>query len=92
MIEVRLQALMRERGVGVVALAQRAGVHTTQLYTLLRGPDRIHLRTLDRVCTALGVKPGEVLVQTELANLSRPQAGVAVSLGGALDGHAIVRE
>ena len=63
MIEVRLEALMRQRGVGVVALAQRAGVHTTQLYTLLRRPDRVHLKTLDKVCTALGVAPGDVLVQ-----------------------------
>jgi DNA-binding Xre family transcriptional regulator len=65
MIEVRLEQLMRERRVGVVALAQRAGVHTTQLYTLLRRPDRVHLRTLDRVCRALGVTPGDVLVQRE---------------------------
>ncbi len=65
MIEVRLAPLMRERGVGVVALGQRAGVHTTQLYSLLRKPDRVHLRTLDKVCRALGVTPGAVLVQTE---------------------------
>lgn len=64
-IEVRLGRLMRERGVGVTALAQRAGVHTTQLYTLLRQPDRVHLKTLDKVCRALGVAPGEVLVQTD---------------------------
>ncbi len=65
MIEVRLEALMRERGVGVVALSQRAGVHTTQLYTLLRKPDRVHLRTLDKVCRALDVTPGDMLVQRE---------------------------
>lgn len=65
MIEVRLERWMRERGVGVVALAQRAGVHTTQLYTLLRRPDRVHLKTLDKVCRALDVTPGDVLVQTE---------------------------
>lgn len=64
MIEVRLERVMRERGVGVTALAQQAGVHTTQLYTLLRQPDRVHLKTLDKVCRALGVAPGELLVQT----------------------------
>jgi len=74
MIEVRLEALMRERGVGVVALAQRAGVHTTQLYTLLRRPDRVHLKTLDKVCTVLGVTPGEVLIQTVPADLGHPEA------------------
>lgn len=67
MIEVRLQALMRERGVGIVALAKRAGVHTTQLYSLLRRPDRVHLKTLDKVCTALDVTPGDLLVQTARA-------------------------
>ncbi|MGI8551273.1 MAG: helix-turn-helix domain-containing protein [Dehalococcoidia bacterium] len=76
MIEVRLEALMRERGVGVVALAQQAEVHTTQLYTRLRRPDRMHLRTLDRVCTALGVTPGEVLVQTGVADLGEPPTSV----------------
>ena len=48
-----------------MALAQRAGVHTTQLYTLLRGPDRVHLRTIDKVCRALNVLPGELLVQID---------------------------
>lgn len=75
MIEVRLEVLMRERGVGVVALAQRAGVHTTQLYTLLRRPDRVHLKTLDKVCTVLGVTPGELLVQTQPADLDVREGG-----------------
>jgi DNA-binding Xre family transcriptional regulator len=73
MIEVRLERWMRERGIGVVALAGRAGVHTTQLYTLLRRPDRVHLRTLDKVCRALGVTPGDLLVQVE----ERPAAPAA---------------
>jgi len=64
MIEVRLEPLMRECGVGIVALGRRAGVHTTQLYILLRKPDRVHLRTLDNVCRALGITPGDILVQT----------------------------
>ena len=81
MIEVRLEALMRERGVGVVALAQRAGVHTTQLYTLLRRPDRVHLKTLDKVCTVLGVSPGELIVQTEPANLADARTGGAARRG-----------
>lgn len=78
MIEVQLERLMRERGVGVVALAQQAGVHTTQLYTLLRRPDRVHLKTLDKVCRALGVSPGDLLVQTEDSRASaRPHEGQA---------------
>lgn len=56
---------MRERGLGVVALSQQSGVHTSQLYTLLRRPDRVHLKTLDKLCTVLGVTPGEALVHTE---------------------------
>lgn len=77
-IEVQLERLMRERGVGVVALAQRAGVHTTQLYTLLRRPDRVHLKTLDKVCRALGVGPGDLLVQTEDPRAgARPHEGQA---------------
>jgi DNA-binding Xre family transcriptional regulator len=75
MIEVRLQILMRERGVGIVALAQRAGVHTTQLYTLLRQPDRVHLKTLDKVCRALGVTPGDVLVQIDDSSEYAPSNG-----------------
>ena len=62
MIDVRLEALMRERGIGVVALSKLAGVHTTQLYTLLRGPERVHLRTLDKLCTVLNVTPGDLLL------------------------------
>ncbi|GEM_PF-1576465 len=81
MIEVRLHTPICERGVGVTALAQRAGVHTSQLWIVLRQPDRVHLRTLEGVCRALGVRPGEMLVQTQRTDLGQESAG-ARSGGG----------
>jgi len=65
MIEVRLRSLMRERGMGVVALSQQAAVHPTQIYSLMRQPDRVHLKTLDKICRVLKVTPGDVLVQID---------------------------
>lgn len=79
MIEIRLRQLMKDRGLGVVELAARAQVNTTQIYNLMREPDRVHIKTLDRVCTALGVTPCEVLIHMPETSLdaASDNAGIA---------------
>jgi len=61
-VKVRLDDLMKERGLSAPKLAEMAGVDSPRIYAMMRSPDRVHLRTLGAVCAALNVEPGDLLV------------------------------
>lgn len=63
MIKNRLKILLAERDMNLAQLAELAGIH----YTTMRrfaGDEitSIHKGTLDRICAALGVQPGDIFV------------------------------
>ena len=63
-VQLRVGELMQHQGLTIKALAERAGVAYTTAHVLATGRAlRIDLDTLDRICTALGVEPGEVFMR-----------------------------
>ncbi|WP_063820704.1 helix-turn-helix domain-containing protein [Nocardia carnea] len=64
-IEIRVDALRRQRGLTWAELARRADITEANLYALQRG-DKTGIRfgTLRRVCDALECTPGQLLVYT----------------------------
>ena len=63
-IKIRIGELAREQGLTIKALAERAGVAYNTAHTLYTSrATRIDLDTLDRICNALQVKPGDIFVQ-----------------------------
>lgn len=63
-IKLRIGELAREQGLTIKALAERAGVAYNTAHTLYTSrATRIDLDTLERICNALQVKPGDIFVQ-----------------------------
>ena len=63
-VTLRIGEIARSQGLTIKALAERAGVAYNTAHTLCTGrATRIDLDTLDRVCAALEVEPGDVLVR-----------------------------
>jgi putative transcriptional regulator len=73
-IRLRVGELARQQGLTIKALAARAGIAYNTAHTLYTGrATRIDLDTLDRICTALGVEPGEMFIRfTAAAPQHRP--------------------
>lgn len=65
MIEVRLKQLLEERGRTRYWLAKESGVYYDTLARIERAEEsnRIELRVLDAICTALDCQPGDLLVR-----------------------------
>ncbi len=64
MIENHLSEIMGRQRINVSELARRAGLTRNTVAKLYRDEARqIDLRVLDRVCAALGVGVGEILVR-----------------------------
>jgi DNA-binding Xre family transcriptional regulator len=53
----RVEEEMRRLGMSRSELAERLGVHPSRVTRLLDDPDNITLRTLWRICGAVGLKP-----------------------------------
>ena len=67
-ITLRVGELAEQKGLNVKELAERAGVAYGTAHALVKGHvTRIDLETLDRICVALEVTPGDVLVQQPTA-------------------------
>lgn len=65
MVKIRLADLLEERGKTLYWLAKQTGLRYATLWQMSRNEvSLVNLKTLDKICTALGVEPGEVLVQT----------------------------
>ena len=66
MIENRLSRLLGERRMSITELERRTGVPYTSLHALYHGrATRVDLKTLDRICRALGVGVGDILEYRE---------------------------
>lgn len=64
-VRLRIGELVHQQGWTIKALAERAGVAYTTAHVLATGRAlRIDLDTLDRICTALGVEPGDVFIRS----------------------------
>jgi DNA-binding Xre family transcriptional regulator len=65
-ISNRTKELVEQRGIKVKVLAEEAGLAYNTVYDFVNGhANRIDLKTLDRICKALKVQPGELLVWSE---------------------------
>jgi DNA-binding Xre family transcriptional regulator len=53
--------IMEAMGLGVVALSQRMGMNRNTIAKLLSGKHRARPATLERLATALGVEPSELV-------------------------------
>ena len=63
-IRLRIGELTKQQGLTIKALAERAGVAYATAHALATGrATRIDLDTLDRMCGALQVGPGDVFVR-----------------------------
>ncbi len=60
-VRLRIGELARQQNLTIKALAERSGVAYNTAHSLYTGrATRIDLDTLERICAALGVTPGEV--------------------------------
>jgi putative transcriptional regulator len=65
-IKIKLEKLLKDRGISVYALARDAGVAYSTAHHLVKGKtSRIDLATLDAICRALNVQPGEVFERSD---------------------------
>ena len=65
MIRTRLSALLKERSWTQAELARRAGLRPATVNALLHGQAKgIDFSTLDALCSAMKVGPGEILERT----------------------------
>jgi putative transcriptional regulator len=63
-VTMRIGELARHQGLTIKALAERAGVAYNTAHALATGrATRIDLDTLDRICAALQVPPGDLLIR-----------------------------
>lgn len=64
MIKIRLNELLKEREQTLYGLAQETGIRYATLWQMSRDEiSLLNLKTLDKICKALDVEPGEVLVR-----------------------------
>jgi len=72
MIATRLEELLSERERTLYWLAKESGVGYKTVHKLARGrADSIKFDTLDKFCTLLECKPGDVLVQVPEGDRAR---------------------
>ena len=63
-IGIRVGELAKQQGLTIKALAENAGVAYNTAHALYTGrATRIDLDTLDRICAALSVEPGDLLIR-----------------------------
>ncbi|MGI8838906.1 MAG: helix-turn-helix domain-containing protein, partial [Pyrinomonadaceae bacterium] len=63
MIKIRLNELLEERGQTLYGLAKQTRVRYATLWQMSRDEvSLLNLKTLEAVCAALNVKPGDLLV------------------------------
>jgi putative transcriptional regulator len=63
MVRLRVAKLLKERGLNAHQLAKGAGLPITTAYRLAKGGEAIkqlNVRTIDKLCTYLGVQPGDL--------------------------------
>lgn len=71
-IAVRLDALLRERGMTLTELADRIGITLANLSILKTGKAKaIRFSTLEAICRELDCQPGDLLAYSEQEGTSR---------------------
>lgn len=71
MIVLRIKAVAETQGKTVASLSEETSLTYNTVLQLFRGSvSRIDLRTLDALCLALHVQPGELLFWTPAADLA----------------------
>lgn len=78
MIEIRIDALLGERGRTFYWLAKETGISHTTLWRLKKGKAvGINFPTLERICRILSCQPGDVLrlADEKKAGKKRPAKG-----------------
>ena len=66
MIEFRIDQILKKRGRTAYWLAKKTGISSVALWRLKTGrAGGIRFDTLDRICSALKCKPGDILVVTD---------------------------
>jgi DNA-binding Xre family transcriptional regulator len=67
MVRLNLRAVLRARKVTAYSLAKETGLSLSTVYRLTAKDgafDRIEAETIDAICAALDVTPGELIVRT----------------------------
>lgn len=68
-MEVRIDALLEERGRTFYWLSKQTGISHTTLWRLKKGKARgINFGTLEKICQALECQPGDVLKTNKKIN------------------------
>lgn len=81
-ISLRIGELARQEGLTIKALAARASVAYNTAHALYTGrATRIDLDTLDRMCAALRVEPGELFVRRAAEEPARRERDHGASYG-----------
>jgi DNA-binding Xre family transcriptional regulator len=71
-LRFRIAALMKEKGISEAALWKQTGVARNTIRALARNAvERVDLRTLEKLAPALGVKPLELLEESETGRGNR---------------------
>ena len=77
-VRLRVAELIQARGLTWYKLAQISGLSQTQVYRMAHDGGRFRRLThesLDKLCAALDVQPGELFVWIPDARLPRPRTG-----------------
>jgi len=62
MIKVKLDLVMRDRGVTLIELAEKVGITNANMSLLKNGKVKgIRFETLERICQVLDCQPGDIL-------------------------------
>ena len=67
-LAANVRRLRKERGWSQEAFAEHAGVHRTYVSQLERAKKNVTITVLDRLATALGVEPGDLLTPWPASN------------------------
>ncbi len=74
MVRLDLRSLLARKGLTAYRLAKTSGLSLTTVYRLTRTSGRfgrIDSTTIDRICSVLGVAPGELFIHTPERSIKR---------------------
>lgn len=64
-VRLRLDEILEERGVKQTWLARKTGLSENTISQLRKDPRMIRLDTIDRVCKALNIEPGDLFARED---------------------------
>lgn len=60
-IRIRLKELLKERRLTQKELSERTGISRVAISNITRGPSAIRLESIDAICQALEIEPGDLI-------------------------------